>query len=737
MLDSKAYKEYYAVASGAKPPKAKTKYKEKADESITSYKSKTTSASEGTGLKSKAKMDKPNKKKQPTKKTKAKGLVVLSEVALTEPERIKLITKRSKTDFHISQASSSDDGVDFQSKVPDKQQQKTSSTDKGTGTIPGVTDVPTYEYDHDDNDDDDQTEYKEEDVDEGVHTPSGDEFNEEEKLDDEETMDDEEDDEVLKELYKDVNVNLEKGFEQEKEDAHVTLTLVSDAQKADEPVQSYSVSSKFTSKFLNLKNPSLADNEIASLMETSAPYATIIPKITSGFTITTPLSPSFFNPPMQQQTPTIPTPNFTTITLTYLTVALPEISNLLFVFKFYQRVSALESKLSELKQTNQFVEAVSSILSIVDMYLASKIKEVINVAIQLQTNKLKKEAQAKNQDFLNHVDSTMKKIINDQVKEHISKMMPKIEKSDTQKNVYNALVESYNSNKDIITSYGDVVLLKRGRYDQDKDEDPSTGSDQGMKRRKSEESSHTVEESGMQQDQEFVTGDNDEQPIDKEVTKADWFKKPKRPPTPDLDWNLEYLKGGESCRRYSTSVTKTKAATYELKWIEDLVPKLWSPVVYDLNVALRMFTKCIVIQKRVDDLQLGVKSYQKKLNLTKPDTYRSNLMNKSAYTSHSDPYGILYVDSFERKRLMRFNELHKFSDGTLNDVRTALYDIAAGIRMEYLPMRKWSNLDKKQARVMVQEIDKQLYQRRLMRNLKKFVGGRPYGEDLRLLERTI
>nr|GEX72270.1 hypothetical protein [Tanacetum cinerariifolium] len=43
---------------------------------------------------------------------------------------------------------------------------------------------------------------------------------------------------------------------------------------------------------------------------------------------------------------------------------------------------------------------------------------------------------------------------------------------------------------------------------------------------------------------------------------------------------------------------------------------------YDLNVALRMFTRLIVIQRRVEDLQLGVESYLKKLNLTKPDTFR-------------------------------------------------------------------------------------------------------------------
>nr|GFB05488.1 hypothetical protein [Tanacetum cinerariifolium] len=44
-----------------------------------------------------------------------------------------------------------------------------------------------------------------------------------------------------------------------------------------------------------------------------------------------------------------------------------------------------------------------------------------------------------------------------------------------------------------------------------------------------EEPSHTAEDSGMQHDQEFVTRDNDEQPADKEVIKANWFKKPKRP----------------------------------------------------------------------------------------------------------------------------------------------------------------------------------------------------------------
>ncbi|GJV56979.1 hypothetical protein Tco_1457984 [Tanacetum coccineum] len=74
----------------------------------------------------------------------------------------------------------------------------------------------------------------------------------------------------------------------------------------------------------------------------------------------------------------------------------------------------------------------------------------------------------------------LKKILIDKMETNKS-----INRSDIQKNLYNALVEAYNSDKDIITSYGDVVTLKRGRDDQDKDEDPSAGSDRGTKRRKS------------------------------------------------------------------------------------------------------------------------------------------------------------------------------------------------------------------------------------------------------------
>nr|GEW65661.1 hypothetical protein [Tanacetum cinerariifolium] len=86
--------------------------------------------------------------------------------------------------------------------------------------------------------------------------------------------------------------------------------------------------------------------------------------------------------------------------------------------------------------------------------------------------------------------------------------------------------------------------------------------------------------------------------------------------------DLEYLKSSDPKRTYTTSITKIKASRYEIEWIEDTVPTLWSPNkvgdIVDFIVALCMFTRSLVIKKFVEDLQLGVESYEKKLNITPP-----------------------------------------------------------------------------------------------------------------------
>nr|GEU59781.1 hypothetical protein [Tanacetum cinerariifolium] len=155
-------------------------------------------------------------------------------------------------------------------------------------------------------------------------------------------------------------------------------------------------------------------------------------------------------------------------------------------------------------QTNQFSEAISLILGIIDKYLDHRMNEAMKVAVQLQSDRLRDEAQAENEDFLNKLDENIQKIIKEQVKEQVkaqvSKTLPKIKKtvkeqlepeiksnksihrSDKQKNLYKSLVDAYECDKLILDTCGDTVTLKRRRDDEDKDEEPSAGSNRGSKR---------------------------------------------------------------------------------------------------------------------------------------------------------------------------------------------------------------------------------------------------------------
>ncbi|GKC90642.1 hypothetical protein Tco_1151291 [Tanacetum coccineum] len=125
------------------------------------------------------------------------------------------------------------------------------------------------------------------------------------------------------------------------------------------------------------------------------------------------------------------------------------------------------------------------------------------------------------------------------------------------------------------------------------------------------------------------------------------------------------------------------------------------------------------------------------ITVRRDDDKLSDLKQREAYSAYSNPRGFIYQNKDKKNRLMCIHELHKFSDGTLNDVRTALDDRLKGIWMKYLPQTIWRQSDRDKAGAMIHAIDKQLKTRRIMRNLEKFVGGRPYEGDFRLLQRTI
>ncbi|GJX23441.1 hypothetical protein Tco_0227886 [Tanacetum coccineum] len=236
------------------------------------------------------------------------------------------------------------------------------------------------------------------------------------------------------------------------------------------------------------------------------------------------------------------------------------------------------------------------------------------------------------------------------------------DRSVQQKNLYKALVDAYEVDKGILDTYGDTVTLKRRRDDEDEDKEPSADRTVGWSNEK---------------------------------IRA-WKKKPE--PSTRLLYVLQCTKEKDfksNWQEFDTGFTKDQLMLWH--HISFLIGKLTNLNVEErlaLGVSLRMFTRSIVIRRRVEDLQLGFESYQKKLNLTRPDTYRSDLKRMSTNTAYSNPRGFIYQNKDKKNRLMRIDELHKFSNGTLKDVRSALDDILKRIRMQYLPQTIWRNVDK-------------------------------------------
>ncbi|GJW61007.1 hypothetical protein Tco_0110342 [Tanacetum coccineum] len=176
--------------------------------------------------------------------------------------------------------------------------------------------------------------------------------------------------------------------------------------------------------------------------------------------------------------------------------------------------------------------------------------------------------------------------------------------------------------------------------------------------------------------------------------------------------DLEYLRGGSNDKKYTASTTKSKAARYELKGIKDMVPNLWSPVKRILSI----------ISVKVNEWygygyleEIVVKRADKKLYTFKEGDFKRprlndiedmlllivqkkvhNLDTKPAYTTLSNPQGVIYDDNLKRKRFMRADELHKFSNGTLIFVRDTLSQMLHDLHLGYnktMRRRQWTILD--------------------------------------------
>nr|GEY12961.1 hypothetical protein [Tanacetum cinerariifolium] len=239
-----AYKTYYAIASREEHPKLK-KPKKKSNSTI--------SFKETPSKKKPASKPKPSKKKALVKADRGKG-----------------------------------DGIDIQSRVPDGKQRKICCIDEGTDAKPGVLDVPKYDSEsdkkswgyHGEEDDDDEDDTKDDKSNDDGDDNDGDDD------DDNNGNDNDDSDHERTESDRDENPNLNQSSEEHEEEEEENVDEFTDEEDDEEneeelddgeelykdktkgPMQSSSIPSDFTEKLLTFKNISLADNEIASLIDT-------------------------------------------------------------------------------------------------------------------------------------------------------------------------------------------------------------------------------------------------------------------------------------------------------------------------------------------------------------------------------------------------------------------------------------------------------------------------------------
>nr|GEU29121.1 hypothetical protein [Tanacetum cinerariifolium] len=725
IINSESYKEYYAIASGVEPPKTKASVMKKQSSSDTTIPSPT----KGKRLKTSVKVDKPTKEKQPAKSSTTKGLNVLFEVALTEAEQIKLATKRSLTRTHISYASGS-------------------GAYKGTGIIPGVLDVPNYEFNdkeiawkssdedddndddeekiskHDDDDDDQSDDDDQEDQDDDDQDDHDDDNDQDEQDDDDDqddqdkvrtpSHDDKTNDEDKDEDSDGMNVKGDKGANEEDDadELYRNMNINLEGQQ-----QSSSMSSHFVS---NMLNPS-PDTCIGFIFD-STPRVDVL--VSTGaepprLSATTLPLPTISIIPHVQQTPTPSPANVSSSSLQNL----PNFGSL---FGFDHRLKTLETNFSEFMQTNQFAEAVSSI-----------------------PDRLRDKSQAENEDFLNKLDENIQKIIKEQVKVQVSKILQKIKKTINEQLEAEVLTRSSNSSKTSYAVAADLSELELNKILIEKMEsnksihisDEQKNLYKALRLRMVQEKTRRRRTRVNQctkgkyiQDiwQEFETGATDDQPVEEASQHPYWFQKQAKPPTPDSVWNKTLPATNGRIQPWISNLAKKtdshslfnelmdtlvdfsafvmnrlkvdtltpgllagptyelmkgtckslveleffleevyKATTDQLDWNNPegqqyphdllkplpLIPnsrgaKESAQDVYSKRRIIAITELQIVewhnykhldwITVRKDDDKLykfkeGVESYQKKLNLTKPDTYRSDLKRKEAYTAYSNP----------------------------------------------------------------------------------------------------
>ncbi|GJT56135.1 hypothetical protein Tco_0991189 [Tanacetum coccineum] len=141
--------------------------------------------------------------------------------------------------------------------------------------------------------------------------------------------------------------------------------------------------------------------------------------------------------------------------------------------------------------------------------------------------------------------------------------------------------------------------------------------------------------------------------------------------------------------------------------------------------SLITFIRSRVIWERVHDFQLGIESYQIKVNLTAPTLTFSSIEAYKPYSIVDKPnIGLIYLNNKDEKWVMYLVEIVKFCDATLEKVFKE-------VKLKIFQSEPWKKppllgeLNHDIIRAFEREIAKRLSHQEHMRRWESFVNGRP------------
>ncbi|GJU80515.1 retrovirus-related pol polyprotein from transposon TNT 1-94 [Tanacetum coccineum] len=184
--------------------------------------------------------------------------------------------------------------------------------------------------------------------------------------------------------------------------------------------------------------------------------------------------------------------------------------------------------------------------------------------------------------------------------------------------------------------------------------------------------------------------------------------------------------------KYLVSITEPDYKNLNKNDIEDIYLLIMNGKVPDyadtgLLWSLSVFIRSTVIWERVHDFQLGIESYQQKVNLTAPTMTFPGIEDHEMFSIIYEPvHGIIYKNSKKEKRVMRHSEIHKFCDATLNRVLEGLKSYNNDIKYGYV-QKDLTKDEVEYLKLFEEEIEERLKHCRQMRRWEMFVNGRPLG----------